>query len=117
MKIDFNNERPIYLQLVEYIKLEIISGRLNNGERLPSVRDYALQMKVNPNTMQKALSELENDKLIYTESTNGRFVTNDIKKINKIKNEYVKEKTKLYIDDMKEIGLKKDDIISHLENF
>ena len=67
MDYSFDNERPIYVQLVEKIRIEIISGKLKIGEKLPSVRELALTMKVNPNTMQKALVELENEKLVYTE--------------------------------------------------
>ena len=88
MKFEFDNNIPIYVQLVEQMKIYIISGKLTPGERLPSVRDLALQSKVNPNTMQKALTELEELKLVYTERTNGKYVTDDINLINKYKNEY-----------------------------
>ena len=91
MKFDFDNNIPIYIQLVEQLKISIISGKLKSGDRLPSVRDLALQTKVNPNTMQKALVELENLKLIYTERTNGKFVTNDQKIIDKYKKQYADE--------------------------
>ena len=73
----FDNIRPIYIQIVELVKLDIISGRLNKGDKISSVRDFAMQFKVNPNTVQKALAELEKGGLIYTERTNGKFVTND----------------------------------------
>ena len=92
MRFDFDNNVPIYIQLVEQLKIYIISGKLNPGDRLPSVRDLALQTKVNPNTMQKALGELEDLKLIYTERTNGKFVTNDQKLIDKYK-----DNCKLYL--------------------
>ena len=93
-KVDyiFDNERPIYVQLVEKIRLEIISGRLKSGERLPSVRELALTARVNPNTMQKALVELENEGLVYTQRTNGKFVTEDKKIIEKIKKNWLKKK-------------------------
>ena len=64
--MNFDNNIPIYLQLVNEIKLYIISGRLKPGDRLLSVREFALHFKVNPNTICKALSILENEKLIYT---------------------------------------------------
>ena len=67
MNYIFDNERPIYIQLVEIIRIEIVSGKFKKGQRMPSVRELALIMKVNPNTMQKALAELENEQLIYTE--------------------------------------------------
>ena len=78
----FDNERPIYLQLMEMIKIQIISGKIKPGEKLPSVRDYAHEVKVNPNTVQKALTELERENLIYTERTNGKYVTDNSSLIN-----------------------------------
>ena len=96
MEYIFDNERPIYIQLVEIIRLEIVSGKIKKGERLPSVRELALMMKVNPNTMQKALAELENEKLIYTERTNGKFVTQDQNLIEEIRKELAKEKVNTY---------------------
>ena len=88
MNFQFDNNIPIYIQLVEQLKIYIISGKLKSGDRLPSVRELALQSKVNPNTMQKALLELEEQKLIYTERTNGKYVTKDQQLIDKIKNKY-----------------------------
>ena len=73
--MEFENNIPIYLQLVEAMKLQIIAGQLNPGNRIPSVRELAMLHKVNPNTMQKALIELENLKLVYTERTAGKYVT------------------------------------------
>ena len=86
MKTNFDNNIPIYVQIVNYLKTYIIRGVFKSGERLPSVRDLAALFKVNPNTMQKALGELENIKLIYTERTNGKYVTED-KKILLVGNE------------------------------
>lgn len=105
MVFEFNNEQPIYIQLVEQLKIKIISGKLQCGERLPSVRELALMTKVNPNTMQKALAELEETGLIYTERTNGKFVTSDIALIEKIKQEYAKALTEKYIKNMSDIGI------------
>lgn len=114
MKFDFDNNVPIYIQLVEQLKIYIISGEIKCGERLPSVRELALQTKVNPNTMQKALVELENLKLIYTERTNGKFVTSDKKLIDKYKKEYADEMSKKYILSMEGIGYTKEEIIKYL---
>jgi len=115
MKFEFDNNIPIYVQLVEQMKIYIISGKLTPGERLPSVRDLALQSKVNPNTMQKALTELEELKLVYTERTNGKYVTDDINLINKYKNEYALCLSKKYFNDMKMIGYSKEDTINYLK--
>jgi len=114
MKFEFDNNIPIYIQLVEQLKIYIISGKIKLGERLPSVRELALQTKVNPNTMQKALVELEELKLVYTERTNGRFVTDDKKLIDKYKEKYANELTKKYILNMKSIGYDKEQVIEYL---
>ncbi len=111
----FDNDRPIYIQLVEKLKLEIVSGNLKPGERLPSVRELALTARVNPNTMQKALVELENKELIYTERTNGKFVTQDNKLIEKMKKELAKEKVNNYLNDMKNIGITYEEAIVYLQ--
>lgn len=111
----FDNERPIYVQLVEKIRLEIISGRLKSGERLPSVRELALTARVNPNTMQKALSELESEGLVYTERTNGKFVTDNKELIEKIKRKLAEEKVNNYINDMKNIGITYEEAVMYLQ--
>ena len=111
----FDNERPIYVQLVEKLRLEIVSGKLKIGERLPSVRELALTARVNPNTMQKALAELEEQGLIYTERTNGKFVTENKELIEKIKKELAEEKVNNYIKDMKNIGITYEESIQYLQ--
>ena len=115
MKFTFDNNIPIYIQVLEYMKIYLISGVFKCGEKLPSVRDFAETFKVNPNTMQKALSELESMKLIYTERTNGKYVTNDKKLIQKLKDEYAITLAKSYFNGMKRIGLGKADSIKYLE--
>ena len=90
MEFVFDNNIPIYIQLLDYLKIYLISGVFKSGEKLPSVREFATTFKVNPNTMQKALSELESMKLIYTERTNGKFVTED-KELIELAKEWDKE--------------------------
>ena len=111
----FDNERPIYLQLVQKIRIEIVSGKLKKGQRLLPVRELAMEAKVNPNTMQKALVELEKEGLVYTESTNGRFVTENEELIENIKKDLAKEKINTYINDMKNIGISYDDALKYLQ--
>ena len=111
----FDNERPIYIQLVEMLRIAIVSGKLKSGERIPSVRELALTAKVNPNTMQKALSELEEEGLLYTERTNGKFVTNDKELIEKVKRKLAEEKVNNYINDMKNIGITYEQSIHYLQ--
>jgi len=111
----FDNERPIYVQLVEQLRFKIISGELKPGDRLPSVRELALITRVNPNTMQKALAELEDEGLVYTERTNGKFVTTNQKLIEKIRKELAEEKVKKYITDMQNIGISYDESLLYLQ--
>ncbi len=114
MKFVFDNDRPIYIQLVEQLKIYIISNKLVPGSKIPSVRDLAITSKVNPNTVQKALQELENESLIYTERTNGKFVTNDVDLIQKLKNKLVKDKIDVLINEMKQIGITKAELLEYL---
>ena len=115
MDFTFDNNIPIYIQLLEYMKIYLISGVFKCGEKLPSVREFSTTFKVNPNTMQKALAELENMNLIYTERTNGKYVTKNKELIEKLKNEYAITLAKSYFQGMKRIGLGKADSIKYLE--
>lgn len=114
MNINFDNNIPIYIQLLDYMKIYIISDFFPCDSKLPSVRELANMFKVNPNTMQKALTELENLKLIYTERTNGKFVTKNKKVIEKVKNEYAKEIANKYFESMNKIGIDKARAINYL---
>ncbi len=114
MEYIFDNERPIYIQLVEQIRIEIISGKLLPGEKLISVRELAVKTKVNPNTALKALNELEVEKLIYTDRTNGKYVTNDLKLIEKTKQKIALEKINNFIETMNNIGITKEDIKKYM---
>ena len=116
MEYVFDNERPIYIQLVEMIRIDIVSGKFKKGQKLPSVRELALMMKVNPNTMQKALVELEDEKLIYTERTNGKYVTEDEKLIEKIKKQLAQEKVNNYLNSMKNIGISYELAVKYLQD-
>lgn len=115
MNFIFDNDRPIYIQLVEQFKIYIISGKISPGDRLPSVRDMAINLKVNPNTLQRGLAELENEGFIYTERTNGKFVTNNNALIDNYKKEYAREKVIKYFEDMKELGFNKGEAILYMK--
>lgn len=115
MGYNFTNETPIYLQLVEIIIIEIISGKIKPGDKLPSVRDYSALYKANPNTIQKALMILEDKKLIYTERTNGKFVTQNLDLINKEKEEIFEMKFKNFMKDINSMGYSCQDLLNRLE--
>ena len=115
IKFVFDNERPIYIQLVEQLRLAIVSGQYVASSRLPSVRELATIAQVNPNTMQKALQELEEQQLIFTERTNGKFVTEDKKLIAKYKKQLATASAKNYLADTQKIGATFDEAINILQ--
>ncbi|MBQ0084098.1 MAG: GntR family transcriptional regulator [Clostridiales bacterium] len=110
----FENDRPIYLQIFELIGNDIISGKYACGQKLPSVRELSMMLKVNPNTLQKALAELEEKKLIVTERTNGKFVTTDKSLIASVRQELIQNRIKDFLSDMEKINADKAEIIKIL---
>lgn len=104
MTWQFDDDRPIYTQLLEKIRILIISGVYPPGSKLPSVRDLAAEASVNPNTMQKALMELERSGLIYSQRTSGRFVTEDEDMIISTRETIAKEQVLAFFQNMKELG-------------
>jgi DNA-binding transcriptional regulator YhcF (GntR family) len=100
----FQADRPIYIQIKERIKVRIVSGAYAPGDRLPAVRDMALEAEVNPNTMQKALSELERDGLLHTQRTSGRFVTEDGNMIQEVKLELARTQIAAFLTLMAAMG-------------
>ena len=111
MSFEFTNDMPIYLQVLEHIKMQIISAEYKPNQKLPSVREMSLIYAVNPNTIQKALGELEEMGLIYTERTNGKYVTNDITLIKNITKQTLSAKIKDFFEDMYKLGLEKQEIL------
>lgn len=100
----FDSDRPIYTQILEQILFLIVSGQYPPGSKLPSVRDLASEASVNPNTMQRALTELERSQLIYSQRTSGRFVTEDEELIRQMKESIGKEKILALFRDMEQLG-------------
>lgn len=114
MELEIDSKIPIYIQLINYLKKKIISGELKGGEKMPSVREFAGELKVNPNTVQRVYSELEGINLIFTKRGIGKYVTEDYKIINNIKKEMFTEVIDKFIKDSKELGFSKDEIISNI---
>ena len=112
MEWTFNEDAPIYLQIVQQFKAQIASGRWQPGEKIPSVRELAAEASVNPNTMQKALSELERTGLVYSQRTSGRFITEDTKMIDDIKSEMAREIISQFLENMQKLGFQKDEAVS-----
>lgn len=112
MPWNLNSSRPIFIQLIEIIQLDIISGKYEPGGKLPSVRDLAAEAAVNPNTMQKALQELERSGLVYSQRTSGRFITEDTKMIEELKSTLAKEKIEQFLESMQQLGYQKEETIA-----
>ncbi len=113
----FDENRPIYLQLIEEFRLKIAAGELACGMKLNSVRDLATEIGVNPNTMQRALSELEREGLLITQRTAGRFVTEDKEMIKALRENMAKEKLDGLIDGMLQMGYEKTEIIEFVQTY
>ncbi|HBA63422.1 MAG TPA: GntR family transcriptional regulator [Lachnospiraceae bacterium] len=112
MPWDLDNDRPIYLQLMEQIRLDIVSGKYHAGDKLPSVRDLALEAAVNPNTMQKALSELERSGLVYSQRTSGRFITEDNEMLQQLRTDLADEHIRDFLQNMKQLGFSDEETLS-----
>ena len=110
-----DSDRPIYTQILEVIQYQIVAGRYQPGERLPSVRDLASEAGVNPNTMQRAFAELERNGLVMAERTSGRVVTENMEMISEVRNKLAREQIREFIDKMKKLGFEKKEILSLLE--
>ena len=109
-----NSDRPIYAQILERIQMQIVSGVYQPGTKIPSVRELAADAGVNPNTMQKALAELERSGLVMTQRTSGRVVTEDLNMIKEIRNQLAGEQVKEFEKKMKDLGFDREDIIDLL---
>lgn len=105
-----DSSRPIYLQIIERVQMDIITGRYQPGDKLPSVRDLAQEAAVNPNTMQKALSELGRSGLIYSQRTSGRFITEDKELIHQMKKELAAAEVSAFVAHMKQLGITPEEI-------
>ncbi|MDE6965261.1 MAG: GntR family transcriptional regulator [Lachnospiraceae bacterium] len=110
-----DSDRPIYTQILEVIQYQIVAGRYQPGERLPSVRDLASEAGVNPNTMQRAFAELERNGLVMAQRTSGRVVTENMEMISEVRNKLAREQIREFIDKMKKLGFEKKEILSLLE--
>ena len=111
----FKDDRPIYSQLVEQIKIKIISGEWELGGRLSSVRELAEQAGVNPNTMQRALAELERDGLVHSKRTSGRFVTEDEDMIKGVREAVAAENIAAFMENMKRLGFTESEIMDEFK--
>ena len=116
MPWNLDSDRPIYLQLMERIQHDIISGTNKPGDKLPSVRELAMEASVNPNTMQKALSELERIGLVHSRRTSGRFITEDETMIKQLKTETATEHIREFLKSMEYLGFTRPEILELVQD-
>lgn len=114
---EYDNNIPIYKQIMTEMKIRIASGQLKAGEKIASVRELAQEFEVNPNTMQKALSELERENLFYTERTAGRFVTADGGMIMTLRNRLAEQELQKFMEYMAQIGYSPTEVIQKIETW
>ncbi|MBN2794034.1 MAG: GntR family transcriptional regulator [Clostridia bacterium] len=111
----FENHIPIYLQIIELIKKQVILGILKPGDKLESVREFAAEIKVNPNTVQKAYQEMEREGLAYSQRGIGRFIVEDESLVKQLRHDASKLIIEDFISKMTEIGYSNDEILDRLK--
>ena len=115
MTWNFNSNMPIYVQIMDVLKQRIVSEEMKPGEKIPSVRELAQEAGVNPNTMQRALTELERENLLYTVRTSGRFVTMEKNRIEEEKQSLAKGKVLELMNSLEKLGFSREEIKELLE--
>ena len=113
----FDNNIPIYIQISNIIKLQIVTKQLQSGDKLPTVRDLAETAGVNPNTVQRALSDLETEGFVYSVRTTGRFVTDNVELIQKTRVELAQKELDSFVTNMLNLGFEEIDLVGQLEEF
>ena len=113
----FDNNIPIYIQISNIIKLQIVTKQLQSGDKLPTVRDLAETAGVNPNTVQRALSDLETEGFVYSVRTTGRFVTDNVDLIQRTRVELVQNELETFVSNMLNLGFEESELVAQLEGF
>lgn len=113
--MNFDENKPIYLQIIDEIKRRIVKEEYRPGDKISSVREFALSLGVNPNTVQRALSELERDSLVVSERTAGRFITKDEKIIQELKDEVIQYKIDQFVKDIESYDYDKEKVLMMLK--
>ena len=112
MNWKFSGDRPVYQQIMQTIRGAVLRGELPPGGKIPSVRDLAAEAQVNPNTMQRALSELERNNLVYSQRTSGRFVTEDREMIEEAKKNIADQRIENFLQAMDQLGYSREEIVA-----
>lgn len=115
MGITFDDKSPIYVQVMNMIKKQMVSKELKGGDKLPSVRDLSAELKVNPNTIQRVYKELEREGLAFTQRGMGTFITEDENIIYNLKKDTAKEIMNSFIEGMEHLGFNNEEIVNMIE--
>ncbi|MBR2763564.1 MAG: GntR family transcriptional regulator [Lactococcus sp.] len=115
--MEFKADQPIYLQIMSLIQNKIVSGELKKGDKIPAVRSLALDLSTNPNTVQRALSELEREEIVFSKRGLGRFVTEDDDKIKALKDSEITHLIDNFMTDMQALGLSQEKILTTLQAY
>lgn len=113
----FDDKVPIYYQIKEYLYHQIVTGALQPGEKLPSVRQLAIDVTANVNTVQRALTEMLSEEIIESQRGKGNFVTTDIESIKQLRNKLVKEQLTLVYQQLHALNLSDDEILSEMKSY
>ncbi|MFD1851168.1 GntR family transcriptional regulator [Oceanobacillus bengalensis] len=116
MGLEFDANKPIYLQLIHRISSEIVRGDKREGEKLPSVREYAVEVGVNTNTISRVYRELELLQIVTTKRGQGTFVTEDVNRLTRLREEMKQEQIKQFIMDMQEMGFSINEMLEGIMN-
>lgn len=117
MTEEFHATKPIYLQVADRICYSIVRGEIRSGDKLPSVREMAVEMGVNPNTIQRTYAEIERDGIVETKRGQGTFVKNDPALIASLRMRIQTEIMETFVENMKEIGLSKPEMLAAVQGF
>jgi GntR family transcriptional regulator len=113
--LEFNNNIPIYLQVMERIKQDIVSGKLKPDEKMPSSRDYSYELGINFNTVARVYKELENEKILFTKRGLGTFITESKEQIEDLRYAMAKNLIATFVEGMEQLGYSKKDMIKFIE--
>nr|WP_085505668.1 GntR family transcriptional regulator [Thalassobacillus devorans] len=117
MVMDFKPDKPIYQQLIDKVSSEIIRGERNAGDKLPSVREFAVETGVNANTMQRVYREMEQQGIVETKRGQGTFVTEDLERLQKLRTEMKQLYIEAFVQDMSELGFTLDEMVDGLVHY
>ena len=115
--MEFKDNIPIYLQIEQYLYRQIALGKMKAGEKIPSVRQLALELTVNVNTVQRALQEMNTQGILYTKRGEGNFVTEDTELLSKTKQSLINNELDEFVQNMEKLGVKKDKLVSTLTEY